>query len=384
MNIVPKIKYAWFTGILLLFSNIMFAQTKIKSFDLFERETDMTNVTKINNNLNELLLIEENMEELPYFFVMQIKDSSILLDSVENIKIAYIRDTDTVHYNPLIRANSLFYTKDTLFLSFGRGLAIYTKKEEHFKISKIISFDENDDFSNIIGYKNGVLVLGNQYYRNKKHYDLALYDINSNTFLNKDIINTGNSILLNYYDNFNMFASNNKYISVINTIKPIVLLYDYNLNLIDSINFAFNNDYLKTQHILDTNVFVNQSLIDIKHPKNIMYFLDKINILKYTTYVRQSFIKDDNLLICSWEGDREICNLIEVNVNTKNKKILLSFPLWSNEESFNALNKGTVMSLFSNGIFTNNNTKLTENEENIIYTLDMYYSNQLDFSTTDK
>lgn len=103
--------------------------------------------------------------------------------------------------------------------------------------------DENIQLSNIVSYHNNALILANQDFDSNKKYTIVIYDIPTNKIIKQTEREVGNSILLHYYDVYNAFCNNQKYISIMNTITPKLYLYDYNLNLSDSIDFAFNEDY---------------------------------------------------------------------------------------------------------------------------------------------
>ncbi|MDO5760831.1 MAG: hypothetical protein Q4Q06_07380, partial [Bacteroidota bacterium] len=70
--------------------------------------------------------------------------------------------------------------------------------------------------------------------------------------------------------------------------------------------------------------------------------------------------------------------LVIVNTNNKTFKYLLSFTY---ETPFGDIYFKEHMPLFGNGILFKQEEKLSQDEEDIIYSLDMYYSKLLDFGS---
>lgn len=385
MNYFLSKKYVCKSYILFLiavFCNInVYSQEKIRSFDLFTRETANTSITKINTNTDKLLLLEENFSPCKSFNIIFISKDTFQIDTVENFLVKYVEDETEYDYYPVITANSVFYIKDTLFVSFGKGVATYTKRVNHFILDNIEYFSNNKIFKDIVGEKDGRLIIGNQYFSSSEYYELALYNIKTNEIqkiIQKDM---GNSIMLHYYEIYNAFASNNKYISLMNTIEPKVYLYDYDLNAIDSINFSFNNNYKTTKNIIDTNFSINSSIVNLFYPKNIIILLDNINVLNLYSNTKQMFVNDSTLLILTMRMREDSCDLIKVNTHSKQSNVLLSFPKSGFASPYTALSIGSTMPLSSKGYFFDYNTQLDGEQENIIYSLDLYYSKVLNFNS---
>lgn len=380
------IKYACFLVCILLLVYNAVAQEKKQSFDLFFRETDNSSIAKINTNTDERLLLLEEYEQSPYIYFATIDEDTIVLDSINNILASYIIESnDTSYYYPVILANSVYYINDTLFVSFGRGLITYIRKDRHFEFNSCYYFEELKPeirLSTIVGYKNGKLVLSSQVFNKEKSYIISLYDIQNHKILKQKNIYAGNSILLHYYDIYNAFSSNENYISFINTIEPKVYLYDYNLELVDSIAFSLNEDYKKTQHLLDTNVSVNQKIISPEYSKSVIMLLDKLNILDYYSNFKHSFIDNTSLIIFTQRRGVDTCDIIKLNMATHDKQVILSFPKYGTDSPFTALIPTMNIPLFSQGMFVDYTTKLDDAQEKIIYSVDLYFSDILNFSQT--
>lgn len=239
--------------------------------------------------------------------------------------------------------------------------------------------DENIQLSNIVSYHNNALILANQDFDGNKKYTIVIYDIPTNKIIKQTEREVGNSMLLHYYDVYNAFCSNQKYISIMNTITPKLYLYDYNLNLSDSIDFAFNEDYKKTLFILDTNVAVNKTVIQPQYPKNIIMLLDNIELLNLYSNMKQMFVNDSTLLIITQRYKSDTCDIIKINIKNHIKEIILSYPKYGKISPYTALSLSSTIPLFNNGIFMYHTADLDSNEENIIYSIDLYYSDILDF-----
>lgn len=369
---------------ILLLEVEVFSQQKINSCDLFTTQTTNYSIAKVNTNTDEKILVVENYSPDSCFYIMELIDDTILIDSVANALVRYIdKKKDTILYYPGIKSVSVFYTEDTLFVSFGNGFVTYIRRENHFEYSNCYYFNElssDKRLSNIIGYKDNTLILGNQYFNGDKFYTVAVYDIKQKSITKKIEIPANNSIILHYYDIYNVFSSNNNYISVINTIKPEIQLYDYNLNLIDTIDFALNNDYKITQKLLDTNIYVNKDVISPYAPKTIIKILDDINILNYYSNTKHTFVDDTTLIVLTNRMNVDSCDVVKVNVKTHNKEVLFTYPKYGIESPYTALNLTSNVPVFSKGLFIDYNIKMDSLEENIIYFMDIYYSSLLDFT----
>lgn len=380
------IKYACFLVCILLLVENLFAQEKEHTFDLFMRDTDACSIAKINTNTDERLLLLEEYEQSPYIYFAIMEQDTITVDSISNILASYITENnDTSYYYPVILANAVYYIKDTLFVSFGKGLIIYIRKDLHFEFSSCHYFEElkpEKRLSTIVGYKAGKLVLSSQVFNKKKSYVLSLYDTQKHKILKQKDIYAGNSILLHYYDIYNAFSSNENHISFINTIEPKVYLYDYDLELVDSMDFSFNKDYKNTQRLLDTNVAANQKIISPEYSKSIIMLLDKLNILDYYSNFKHTFINDTSLIIFTQRKGMDTCDIIKLNTMTHDKKIILSFPKYGTASPFTALIPTMNVPLFSNGMFVDYSTKLDDTQEKIVYSVDLYFSDILSFSRT--
>ncbi|MBR1775382.1 MAG: hypothetical protein IJ759_07675 [Bacteroidales bacterium] len=380
-----KNKYAHLVCILLVIiinCSKIYGQNRLHSFVLFTRETADSYISKINTNEDEILLLEEVYSPSSTFNIISVKKDTFQVDTVEKFLLKYSdNEDDNRYYYPTISATSLYYIKDTLFISFKYGIATYKKQRNHFILDNITYFSNNELLSDIIGINNTNLILGNQYFSSSKYYRIALYDFNTKTIQNIVQMDMNNSIMFHYYDSYNAFASNNKYVSVINIIEPKIYLFDYNLNLIDSIDFSFNLDYKITKSIVDTNFIINQTIVQPNLPKNIIMILDSIGIQNYYANVKQTFVNDSILLVLTQRMKVDSCDLIKVNIQTKQSEIILSFPKYGMDSPYVPLFMGSMIPIFKHGYFVDYNTKLDEEEENIIYSLDLYYSKTLDFDT---
>lgn len=374
-----NIKYACFTASIFLLCINVFAQQKVKSFDIFSAQTDDYSIVKINTNTNEQLLLIEQYYQSPYFCIVSIKKDTIIIDTIQNIPIKYIHNQDTSYYYLAVLSNSLYYINDTLFFFSNNAIVSYIKVNGHFNYNDCVYLDENIQLSNIVSYHNNTLILSNQYFDGNKNYTIAIYDIPTNKIIKQKEIEVGNSILLHYYDVYNAFCSNQKYISMMNTITPKLYLYDYNLNLLDSIDFTFNEDYKKTLFILDTNVAVNKTVVQPQYPKNIIMLLDNIELLNHYSNIKQMFVDDSTLLVITQRYKSDTCDIIKINIKNHIKEIILSYPKYGKISSYTALSQSSTIPLFNNGIFMDYSSDLDSDEKNIIYSIDLYYSDILDF-----
>ncbi len=379
--------YAAIIGCIIFLTNVLVAQEVINTLEVFQRPTDATSITKINTNTDEKLFVEETYEsENEYFNIIFLcNKDSIYIDTVRRTTALFINKYgDTTYYHPATLSNAFYYIKDTLFCNLdGTGIAIYTKEKNHFKPNDLILFDnsiKNLKLNNIIGYKNGNLIIANQMFDSYGlNYNIALFDLHNKKITKTHKFDFGNSIMLNFYNINNVYATNKNLISIMNLIKPQMYLLDYNLNIVDSIDFTFNNDYKTTQHHLDTNVSVNKSLIDYKNPKMVIILLENIKQLNYSLNMKQMFVNDSTLLVLSKELLKDTCDAIRINIKTKQKEILFKYPFWG-DSPYTSLNSENIIPLFSNGIFVYDSTALTDDEENVKYFLKTYHSQELDFS----
>ncbi len=374
-----------FVYTLFLISYNSFAQKQIGNIDLFVSEIDNFSIAKVNTSTNERLLLKENLNPNESFVIYTITDNNIYGDTIKNIPIQHISNTDTILYYPSIRADGIYYIKDTLFVSFGKNIAMYKREKQHFVFSKIFDLFENDTnnsrFPQIIGYDNGKLFIANQRFEADKYYSLAVYDLNVRKITKEEHLYVGNSILLQYYDLFNSFAFYDNTIYFLNLIDPKVYLLDYNLKLKDSIDFSFNTDYQITQKALDTNVTINQSIIDPNRPKDIIYLLETIGILQYYLNTKLTTINDSIILVSTWRANEDSCNIIKINTLTKEKSILLTYPKYGKQSIYTSLSNGRIAPLYKDGMFFNYSTVLDSLEENIVYNLHLYYSPLLNFNS---
>ncbi len=377
-------KYAHCVCILLivLIANVTFAQEKLYSFELFKRSTDDSFIGKIKNNIGAVMLLEEFMGDMDTTLrIITVKDDIVKIDTLEHFIVKSYYD-DSTYYYPHISPSSMYCTKDRLFILFsGSGIATYTYQDGKFDYDDITYFEDGIHFKNIVGIKDDKLILGMQDFSKNENYQIALYDINTKQITNSTQKYLGNSIMYNYIGIYNSFAANDRYISLMNMMEPVVYLYDYNLQLKDSINFAFNEDWKITKHIVDTNFALNKAVVIPNEPKNIIYLLDTINIMKYYANQKQLFVNDSILLILTKRMNVDSSDWLKLNINTKESKIILSCPKSGKTSPYVSLGNGTDMALFDKGIFTDYERELDEEEESIVYSLDVYYSDVLDFST---
>lgn len=383
MNKLLVVKYAYFLVCIFFFKIGAYSQQKINSFDLFNTSTDNYSIAKVNTNTEEKLLVLENYAPDSCFYIVELINDTIHIDTIANTPAMYIGNKkDTIWYYPAITTTSMFYAKDTLFVAFGRGFVTYIRKANHFGYNDYCYFNENDlpRLSNIIGYKDGSLIFGNQNYYGEKNYTLVAYDIKHKSLIKQIKIPTENSIFLHYYDMYNAFSSNSKYISVMNTIKPEISIYDYNLNLMDNIDFALNDDYKYTKLIVDTNISVNKDVISPLQPKITIKLLSDINILNYYSNIKQTFIDDTTLIVLTNKMNKDSCDIVKIDIKNHNKELLLTYPKYGIESPYTALNMTSNVPLFSKGLFIDYDAKIDSSEENLTYYIDIYSSSCLDFS----
>lgn len=384
MNVLFKIMAFVICSIFFLISPNGFAQKQIGNFDLFTTEIDNFSIAKVNTSTNEHLLLKESFTPNESFVIYTLMGNNIYEDTIKNIPIQRISNTDTILYYPSIRADGVYYIKDTLFVSLGKKIVMYTRENKHFVFNKIFDLLEGDTnnsrFPQIIGYSNNKLFIANQQFETDKHYSLAVYDLNVRKITKEEYLYVGNSILLQYYDLFNSFAFYDNTIYFLNIIEPKVYLLDNDLKLKDSIDFSFNTDYQITQKLLDTNVSINQSIITPNKPKDIIYLLETIGILQYYLNTKLTTINDSIILVNTWRLNEDSCDIIKINTLTKEKSILLTYPKYGKQSAYTSLSNSRITPIYKDGIFFNYSTALDSLEENIVYTLHLYYSPLLSFN----
>lgn len=302
-------------------------------------------------------------------------------DTIENVPIRF-NNSDTLFYYPVISATCMYYVKDTLFVSFGKGIITYVRNNMHFEYDNIVYFTDwnsEQNISNIIEYNGKTLALGCQNFNKNKSYYMFVFDIKKQEITKQLEIETDNSILLPYYDIYNVFGSNGNTLSFMNTIKPELYLYDYELNPTDTIFFALNDSYRTTSYILDTNVAANKGVITPQNAKTILMLLDNINILNYYSNIKQMFVDDTTLLVFTLRMNADSCDVIKINTKNNKKEVLLSYPKFGTTSPYVALTMGSNISLFNDGTFFTRTKRLDSLQENIIFGIDWYYSSILDF-----
>lgn len=146
----------------ILFLCNVFAQQKVKGFDIFSSQTDDYSIVKINTCTEERLLLIEQYHQFPYFCIVSIEKDTVIIDTIQNIPIKYIHNQDTSYYYPAVLSNSLYYINNTLFFSSNNAIISYTKVNGHFNYNNCVYLDENIQLSNIVSYHNNALILANQ------------------------------------------------------------------------------------------------------------------------------------------------------------------------------------------------------------------------------
>lgn len=360
----------------LLFSNLVFSQDLLNSFPIEE-----DNLTTVITNDNRYLFFDsDNTEE--YLPIYEVVDNKFICHNIKNIKI------DGKYPYPM---NAL-YLNDTLLVSYGDALALAIKTKNGYEFDQaFILYDSVTNIStyNIVGYNNGVVVLVDCEWYNRKinnyqNYYLISYDIKKEKIINTRYFNFGNAILYNMLKNVNLFTWFNDKIALLHPFKPITYIMDFNLNVVDSVEFRIQSDYTlgeKTINNIDRD-FITQILTQ-HTPKNMMYIL--VDVLdfynKYYYNIKQRFIDKDNILVCYKEATKNDAgekSLAVLNLKNKTSKYLFSFIY---DSPFGDIYYNEQMPLFRNGILFKQEEKLTEDEQDIIYSLDMYYSKQLDMGT---
>ena len=288
-------KYVSLIGYILFVNINIYSQELLASFTI--NTDDEAELVKINTNEDAVM----------FFDCLSNKDSLILYKidgnnmDVLKIKNVSVSDGQQVYYSS---PYSMFYTKDTLFVTFGEYCAMYASKD--MKLSKIIplidTVDGIDGYYSIVGYRDKKLILADDLYYHKglKDYtkcNLVCVDVEKESITDRKTIDFGNAILLNTRSNINIFCSDTKYISVMHTIKPIVYILDYNLDIIDSILFNKTVGYRQSEIMLDS-VF-NEDLIQdcINSPKTSIYILnEKFDIYNKGYNLKQCFLGNNQLI----------------------------------------------------------------------------------------
>ncbi len=360
----------------LLFYNLVFSQELLNSFPI--EENNLTTV--ITNEEKYLFFDGDNTEE--YLPVYEVVANKLICHNIKNIKI------DDKYPYPM---NALF-SNDTLLVSYGDALALAVKTENGYEFDQaFVLYDSivNITTYSIVGYNNGVVVLVDYEWYNRKidnyqNYCLIAYDIKKEKIINSRSFNWDNAILYNMFSNANLFSWLENKIGMLHPLRPITYIMDFNLNIVDSVEFKIQSDYTLGEKIINNidRDFITQILTQ-HTPKNMMYML--VDVLdfynKYYYNIKQRFIDKDNILICykeATENDAGEKSLAVLNLKNKNTKYLFSFIY---DSPFGDIYYNEQMPLFKNGILFKQEEKLTKDEQDIIYSLDMYYSKQLDLGT---
>lgn len=369
-------KYAQLVCVL-LFSTQMFSQDLLNSFPIEEN-----NLTTVITNEDRYLFFDgDNTEE--YLPIYEVVDSKLICHNIKNIKI----DGKYATY-PM----SVLFSKDTFFVSYGDVLALATKTEDEYEFEQaFVLYDSVTNISTytIVGYDNGVVILTDyEWYNRKKdnyqNYLLICYDIKQEKIINIRSFNFGNAIFCNMLKNVNLFAWLQDRVAMLHPFKPVTYIMDFNLNIVDSIEFEIQSDYTlgeKTINKIDKEFIYK--ILTLHTPKNMIYML--VDVLdfynKYHYNIKQHFIDKDNILICykeATEKDAGEKSLAVVNIKNKTFKYLFSFTY---DSPYGDIYNNEQMPLFNNGILFKQEEKLTKDEQDIIYSLDMYYSKQLDIGS---
>lgn len=377
------------------FTDYISAQEELHHFKLFQRDNERNEVVKVNTLSNEVVLFETNDENPNLLNIIFFQNDTIFMDTMDNISVSYIyevNDTTFTHISyPFFLADQLFYTSDSLFARFSKGIVLFTKRNNHFSWDNTFLFDDSISIpvteisllNNLVGYKDGKLILGKQSFEEdscSNCYALAVYDLHKQKFGPVKLFDLGNNIMMHYNDSYRAFACGKNQIAFMDPIKPIVRLFDYNLEPIDSIDFAMNDEYLHTQYLLDTNISLNKEIIHPNQPKVTMMLLEQTGVWRNSGNLKLKFINDHDLLIVTRRTGGDSFDIMKINIKTKKKEVILSFSKKDNTSPYQSLVWSSSFRIFNNGIFFNSPTELSEDEDHIDYYLDVFYSKELDFS----
>ena len=373
----------------------LFAQEKTHRFRLFQRENERNEIVKVNTFSNEVVLFEINDNNPELLNLIFFQNDTIIMDTMENISISYVyevNDTAFTHTtHPIFLADQLFYTTDSLFARFSEGIVLFTRRNNHFSLENTFVFDTGVSapgikislLSSLVGYKNGKLILGKQHFEDdscKSCYALAVYDLSKQKLETVKRFDLGNNIMMHYNESYRAFACSENQIAFMDPIKPIVRLFDYHLEPIDSIDFAMNDEYRHTQYLLDTNVSLNKEVIHPNQPKVTMMLLEQIGVWRNSGNLKLQFMNDHNLLILARRQGGDSFDMIKINTKTKEKEVILSFSTNDTASPYRSLVWSSSFRIFNNGIFFNAPAELSEDEEHIDYYLEIFYSEWFDFS----
>lgn len=361
----------------LLFSNLLFSQDLLNSFPIEEN-----NLTPVITNEDRYLFFDsDNTDE--YIPIYEVVGAKLICHNIKNIKIN--NKYATYPMNAL-------YSNDTFLVSYGNVLALATKTDNGYEFEQaFVLYDSVTNISTytIVGYDNGIVVLADYEWYNRKlenyqNYYLISYDIEKEKIINTRSFNWGNVIFYNMFANANLFSWFDEKIAMLHPLKPITYIMDFNLNIKDSIVFNIQSDYTIGEKILNNidKDFISQCLIS-HAPKNMIYIL--VDVLdfynKYYYNIKQHFIDKENILICykeATENDSGEKSLAVLNLKNKTSKYLFSFVY---DSPLGDIYHNEQMPLFRKGILFKQEEKLTEDEQDIIYSLDMYYSKSLDLGS---
>lgn len=371
------------------------AQENLHHFKLFQRDNKRNEIVKVNTFPDEIVLFETNDDNPNLLNIIFFQNDTIFVDTMENISISYVyevNDTTFTHTtHPVFLADQLFYTSDSLFARFSKGIVLFTRRNNHFSLENTFLFEDSVSIpgteisllGSLVGYKDGKMILGKQYFEDddcRNCYVLAVYDLHKQKFEAVKRFDLGNNIMMHYNESYRAFACGKNQIAFMDPIKPIVRLFDYHLEPIDSIDFAMNDEYRHTQYLLDTNISLNKEVIHPNQPKVAMMLLEQTGVWRNYGNLKLKFINDHNLLILTRRQGGDSLDMIKINTKTKKKEVILSFSTNDTASPYRSLVGSSSFRIFNNGIFFNAPAELSEDEEHIDYFLDVFYSGKLDFS----
>lgn len=330
-------------------------------------------------------LSAENLEFIPVF---ELKGETIARDSIPNIRI---ETGENEFYWTL--PTSMTFSDGKLFTTYGYGIAEYERNDTAWFVKEV--FPITDEFNTakyhrIIGVcGNKVVIACDMYYNNpiEKYGDcsLAVYDLEEKRISRERVFNFDKAVFLSLYSFVNLFACHKEHISLLNPLKSEVYLLDYDLNVSDTLQFPLQEGYAATEKCLNELFTPEVITLCDKAPKNPVLILHPNLVLsKENTYgfnTKQCFVDKDNLLIeYSLFGKEKGAEFFKLNLRTRQSERVFSFSC-KEQSVLDDLIWKEELPVFKDGTFFRTTLKPSQDEENIVGGLDMYYHEPFDFRT---
>ncbi len=370
------------------YGNYLSAQSLLKEFDnLFLTGTEEAFLTKVATYTDKKMffLSAEDLEFIPVF---ELKGEAIIKDSIPNVRI--VTGEDRFHWTI---PTSMIFSEGKLFTTYGYGIAEYERDDKAWFIKEVFPITDdiyNAKYHRIIGVcGNKVVIACDMYYNNpiEKYgdYTLAIYDLEEKRISRERVFNFDRAIFLNLYSFVNLFSCSKERISFLNPLKSEVYLLDYDLNVSDTLGFPSQDGYEATEKRLNELFTPEVILLCDKAPKNPVLILHQNLVFSkdnaYGLNTKQCFIDEDNLLIeYSLFGKGGAAEFFKLNLKTRQAERVFSYS-YKEQPDLDDLIWKEELPIFNDGTYFKTTMKPSQDEENIVGGLDMYYCKPFDFRT---